>query len=204
MMGLLSRAAGLVLTLVLLSAAPRAAETTCVSQPGGYVFCRANTTRGVTVAEQLSPFPCHQGNTWDFDKGGIWVANGCAARFRLGPDKAADGLTAQAQGSGAESLARDMTSGGRSARRMKAPQPESPQAAAPAPQAAARVRNGAAYVLVCESKDYQVQKCPVPVRASVQMRRKLGRAECRYNATWGYNYGEIWVSDGCRAEFQIN
>jgi hypothetical protein len=35
------------------------------------------------------------------------------------------------------------------------------------------------------------------------MRRKLGQAECRHNVTWGYDFTQIWVTNGCRAEFAV-
>ena len=205
MMGGLTHSAGLAFCLALLSTPARSAEIVCASQSAGYQFCRADTSRGVTLIVQLGPFACNKGDTWDFDKGGVWVANGCTARFLLGPPPKNDDAEAKAQGNAAESLARDLASGGRSARR-KVQQP--PAAAAPAPRAQANraapfTPSGAPTVLVCESKQYKLTKCPVPVRAHVYLRKKLGNAECRFNATWGYDFGEIWVTDGCRAEFDI-
>lgn len=209
MMGLLTHSTGLVLVWALLGAPVRTNDVVCASQSAGYLYCRAETARGVTLIEQLGPFACNKGNTWDYDKGGIWVANGCAARFRLGPDAKADALDEKAQGSAAEGLARDMTSGARSAR--KRPAPPSPATGLnflAAPPSASQQRTASAplgqpSILVCESKQYKVQKCPVPVRAHVQLSRKLGRADCRFNSSWGYDYGEIWVRDGCRAEFLV-
>lgn len=206
MMGRLTHATGLAFCLALLSAPARSAEIVCASQSAGYQFCRADTSRGVTLIAQLGPFACNKGNTWDFDKGGIWVANGCTARFMLGPPPKNDETEAKAQGSGAESLARDLASGARSARRRAPPPPAAIPAPAPVAQAnrlAPAVPSGTPTVLICESKQYKLKKCPVPVRAHVHLRKKLGNAECRFNATWGYDYGEIWVTDGCRAEFNI-
>jgi hypothetical protein len=210
MMGRLPHSTGLALCLALLCAPAQAADVVCASQSAGYRFCRADTSRGVALIEQLSAFACNKDNTWGFDKGGIWVSNGCAARFRLGPDQESDGLDAKAQGSGAEALARDITSSGRALRRKQAPASasrEAPGAVAAAEAPSARAANPAALgqptTLVCESKQYKLQKCPVPVRAHVQLNRKLGRADCRFNSSWGYNYGEIWVTDGCRAEFLV-
>lgn len=210
MMGLLTHSTGLWFVLTLLAAPAGAVEIVCASQSAGYLYCRADTTRGVALIEQLGPFACNKDNTWGFDKGGVWVSNGCAARFRLGPETKSDGIDEKAQGSGAEALARDLTSGARSARKKAAPSGPVAQNIAPAPpsppaanRAPAQAPLGQPSVLVCESKQYKKQVCPVPVRAHVQLKKKLGRAECRFNASWGYDYGEIWVSQGCRAEFLV-
>jgi hypothetical protein len=210
MMGRLPHLTGFALCLALLCAQAQAADVVCASQSAGYRFCRADTSRGVALIEQLSPFACNKDNTWGFDKGGIWVSNGCAARFGLGPSRQSDELEAKAQGTGAEALARDMTSGGRAMRRAAQAQKATAEtnadqagANAPVSRAANPAALGQASRLVCESKQYRLQRCPVPVRSHVQLNRKLGRAECRFNATWGYDYGEIWVTDGCRAEFLV-
>lgn len=207
MIGSMSRATGLAFVLALLSQPAQAGEITCTSQSAGYRYCRADTSTGVSLMEQLGPFACNKGNTWDYDKNGVWVANGCAARFWLGPSRKADELEAKAQGTGAETLARDLTSGNATARKRSAAAPR----AAPAPvaaeasdaQATSQTKMAPPKLVVCESKQYKRQTCPVPVRAHVHLMRKLGRAECRFNATWGYDYGEIWVDQGCRAEFAI-
>jgi hypothetical protein len=205
MLGSLSQTTGLAFCLTLLATGAQAGEIVCASQSAGYQFCRADTAQGVTLIEQLGPFACNKGNTWDFDKGGIWVANGCAARFWLGPPPTQDDAKAAAQGSSAESLARDLTSGARAARkRTAAPAADAAAQVAPPPgRAVAQGPLGEPAVLICESKQYKLKKCPVPVKAHVQLRKKLGNAACRFNATWGYDYGEIWVTDGCRAEFLV-
>jgi hypothetical protein len=57
---------------------------TCASQSGRYEFCRAATRGDVRLSRQLSREPCVAGQTWGFQKDGIWVANGCRAEFEVG------------------------------------------------------------------------------------------------------------------------
>jgi hypothetical protein len=205
MVGPLTHLTGLMLLLALLIGPAGADEIVCSSQSAGYSYCRAGTAKGVTLVEQMGPFACNQGNTWGYDKAGIWVSNGCAARFRLGPVSPSDDIADKARGSGVEALARDMTNNTRQAR--KSPPPASSQLASPIPppgaQTATQTPLGEATGQICESKQYKLKKCPVPVRSHVRLKRKLGLAECRFNVTWGYDYGEIWVTDGCRAEFSV-
>ena len=44
--------------------------------------CSANIIRGVTV-DRVFGGECIQGRTWGWDNRGIWVNNGCRARFRI-------------------------------------------------------------------------------------------------------------------------
>jgi Protein of unknown function (DUF3011) len=40
--------------------------------------------RGVRLVQQTSKAACIQGRTWGFDRGGIWVNQGCSGRFAVG------------------------------------------------------------------------------------------------------------------------
>jgi hypothetical protein len=33
---------------------------------------------------KISGSACYQGRSWDFDRDGIWVSNGCRADFQIG------------------------------------------------------------------------------------------------------------------------
>jgi hypothetical protein len=61
---------------------PAIAETIrCESDNGRERYCRADTSRGVRLATQLSGTGCYQGDTWGYDRRGIWVSGGCRAIF---------------------------------------------------------------------------------------------------------------------------
>jgi hypothetical protein len=74
-----------VLYLVLGHSAAFAAQTLrCESEGFTYKRCPADTDRGVRIVEQLSVATCRPGETWGYDRQGIWVDNGCAAAFVIG------------------------------------------------------------------------------------------------------------------------
>lgn len=62
----------------------RAPTITCSSNSGGRVYCDADTRDGVMLVRQISGSPCRQGETWGFERRGIWVDRGCRAEFAIG------------------------------------------------------------------------------------------------------------------------
>ncbi|HLJ48807.1 MAG TPA: RICIN domain-containing protein [Bryobacteraceae bacterium] len=62
----------------------RGATITCSSNHGERVYCDADTRgRDVQMVRQISGSPCRQGETWGWDRRGIWVDRGCRAEFTL-------------------------------------------------------------------------------------------------------------------------
>jgi Protein of unknown function (DUF3011) len=59
-------------------------QVTCASDDGKRHLCRVDTSRGVRMTNQRSGSPCIQGQTWGYDRNGIWVDRGCRADFYLG------------------------------------------------------------------------------------------------------------------------
>lgn len=55
----------------------------CESRNGRWTHCGANTRGGVRLVRQLSDSRCIEGQTWGYDRNGIWVAGGCRAEFRV-------------------------------------------------------------------------------------------------------------------------
>ncbi len=76
------------------SAAPAAAAfqgynqggqtTTCSSNDGRRHYCGIDTSRGVRLNRQISGSACIQGQTWGYDRRGVWVDRGCRAEFFAG------------------------------------------------------------------------------------------------------------------------
>ncbi|WP_448579508.1 DUF3011 domain-containing protein [Thermaurantiacus sp.] len=56
----------------------------CESVRGRENYCPVNTQGGVYLQSQLSRDPCYQGETWGYDRRGIWVSGGCRAWFEVG------------------------------------------------------------------------------------------------------------------------
>lgn len=59
-------------------------------------------------------------------------------------------------------------------------------------------------VVRCESKGNR-RKCAfdTPGSVSVSVRRQLSIIECVEGSNWGWRNGEIWVDNGCRADFLV-
>src|SRR5450755_3678411 len=58
-------------------------QVTCASDDGKRHLCQVDTSRGVRMTNQRSGSPCIQGQTWGYDRRGIWVDRGCRADFYL-------------------------------------------------------------------------------------------------------------------------
>lgn len=58
---------------------------TCSSAGGNYTRCGADIRRGdrVVLRRQLSNAGCWEGNTWGYDRDGIWVTQGCRGVFEI-------------------------------------------------------------------------------------------------------------------------
>lgn len=61
----------------------------------------------------------------------------------------------------------------------------------------------AAQTVRCESTDGRYQSCGVDTRGGVRLSRQLSSQGCWQNDSWGYDSNRIWVTNGCRAEFQV-
>lgn len=54
----------------------------CASNDGRQNYCRAQVYRGVELLRQTSRSACVQGQSWGWDRSGVWVSNGCRGEFR--------------------------------------------------------------------------------------------------------------------------
>jgi hypothetical protein len=53
----------------------------CESENDRQRFCKVDTRRGVEVYRRLSKTRCRYGDTWGYNRRGIWVDDGCRADF---------------------------------------------------------------------------------------------------------------------------
>lgn len=58
-------------------------------------------------------------------------------------------------------------------------------------------------VVRCESYDHRTRYCPADTRYGVRLLRRLSDASCVQGRSWGWNQRGIWVSNGCRGEFEV-
>jgi len=57
--------------------------------------------------------------------------------------------------------------------------------------------------VTCESKGGERTECRIRTGGQVRLVRQLSSAACTTNSTWGTGSGVIWVTKGCRAEFEV-
>lgn len=55
----------------------------------------------------------------------------------------------------------------------------------------------------CESRGGGRQHCPVETGGGVVLLRTLSRTPCELGQSWGFDTEGVWVSRGCRAEFEL-
>ena len=60
-----------------------------------------------------------------------------------------------------------------------------------------------ANTIVCESNSHQTQHCRADTSGGVRLSTQYSGAGCYQGSTWGYDDRGVWVSNGCRAEFEL-
>ncbi len=58
-------------------------------------------------------------------------------------------------------------------------------------------------VIRCESYDQQQTYCALPFRGRVRLVNKVSRAACTEGYSWGADRRGVWVSQGCRGDFEV-
>ena len=58
--------------------------------------------------------------------------------------------------------------------------------------------------ITCESRGGRYQSCPVSASGYVALGRQMSSTSCQQGRTWDYNRNQIWVDDGCRAQFRVH
>lgn len=137
-------------------------------------YCPVNTRGGVRLLRQVSKSHCYEGETWGYDRRGIWVTQGCAGEFEIGGGS---------RGFGAD--------------HGYAPRHD------PHDQGYGRGRRGGGQHIVCESRDYHYNYCAVHIGRDVDLVAQFSKTECRHGRTWGWDRGGIWVDRGCGGEFVV-
>ena len=69
-------------------------------------------------------------------------------------------------------------------------------AARPAPAAAQQI-------ITCQSYENRTTHCSVNTSGGVRLVRQLSDASCARGRSWGTDRNGIWVSRGCRAQFEV-
>ncbi|MGH8079771.1 MAG: DUF3011 domain-containing protein, partial [Lysobacter sp.] len=58
-------------------------EISCESNNGRQNRCNMTVRSGVQLLRQTSGSACIEGQSWGWDRNGVWVSGGCRGRFRV-------------------------------------------------------------------------------------------------------------------------
>ncbi|HEY0506323.1 MAG TPA: DUF3011 domain-containing protein [Lysobacter sp.] len=206
----------------------------CDSNDNRYRQCAADTRGGVRLLRQYSKSACTEGRTWGYDRGGVWVNDGCRAEFALGRWNGGgggwgggnDGRTVRCD-SNDNRYRQCPIDGGRVAlvrQYSKSPCIEGRTWGAGrgfvwvndgcrAEFASGRGggwggghgggSNNPGQTLYCGSDDNRQRRCNVTVRRDARLVRQASKAACIEGRSWGWDRDGIWVSNGCRGDFQV-
>lgn len=204
----------------------------CESIDGRTRECPVDTRGGVRLVRQISRTPCAEGRNWGYGRYGIWVSQGCRAEFVAGYGYGGHGPD-DGYGGGYGRVFRCESNDGRwqqcrvdTRRGIELVRQLSRTACirgdtwgwndqgvwvARGCRGEFRTRSGwgrrpdegQVQVVRCESNDGGVRACPVDPRGGVRLVRQLSRSACVEGHSWGVDRGGIWVSNGCRAEFEV-
>lgn len=209
--------------------APEGRTLRCESSDGATRECAVDATGGARLLRQLSRSPCVEGETWGRMRRSIWVTQGCRGEFIAFADDRAGygnypgslGRTVRCgsdQGRWTHCVA-DVRGGVELVRQLSRSQCLRGQSwgidrggiwvsggcraefrlggdvGRAQPAGPARFR--------CESNDGREKTCAADTRGDVRIVRQLSHSPCVEGRTWGVDRGGVWVSEGCRAEFQV-
>jgi hypothetical protein len=164
-------------------------EMRCDSDDGREAFCAINN-RGIRLTRTLSRAPCVEGNTWRADSRGIYVRGGCRGQFvaRTGNDGGwSGGGGGWGNNNSGGGWGNNNSGGGWGNNNNGGYNPGS-----------------APYQIRCQSIGGRWGACPVQINGKVRLVRRESHAACTRGMTWGTLGNEaIWVSDGCRAIFEV-
>lgn len=57
--------------------------------------------------------------------------------------------------------------------------------------------------LYCGSDDHRQRRCNVTIRRDARLVRQASKAACVEGRSWGWDRDGVWVSNGCRGDFQV-
>lgn len=217
----------ILVALVLFVAASATAQTTvrCESTNGRYRECEIDGVGRVTLSRQLSDDKCSEGRTWGFRDGMVWVDKGCRAEFTLVERgfsnrrgtlvvcESEDGRrrTCPADTRGGvymtQQLSRATCNQGRTWGYNATGIWVDEGCRAEFSVGSGRRDRGRAIerldeLVICESTGDR-RECPADTSLGVQFVRQISKSSCRFGRDWGYDDDEIWVDNGCRAEFAV-
>ena len=144
----------------------------CESTNSRRTFCRVDAQGDVRISRQLSQRPCLEGRTWGSSSRGVWVSNGCRADFAI----------RSGRDHGRDYGDNNDRNGYNNV------------------NVDTRVVAGSGQVVQCDSTGDGRTYC----HSEPNRRFLLGRSRggnCVEGQTWGMDDRGLWVSGGCRGDF---
>ncbi len=203
-------------------------QVTCASDDMKRHLCRVDTSRGVQMTNQRSGSPCIQGQTWGYDRQGIWVDRGCRADFFLGgggPTPPPGGTVTCSSNDGKRNYCPANTSRGVQLVNQRSGSPciqgqtwgydnrsiwvdrgcrADFRLASGGPGYGPGYPGGrppSGVTVTCSSNDGKRNYCSANTSRGVQLTNQRSGSPCIQGQTWGYDNRGIWVDRGCRADF---
>lgn len=179
------------------------------------------------LVRQLSDAPCIEGRTWGQGNGRVWVSQGCRAEFSTSGGgyypgtggsygqtvrcESQDGRSRRCPigGSGAQLVRQLSDTRCVEGRNWGYDSGSVWVTDGCRGEFAATSGGGYGYgggygqTVRCESQDGRDRRCNVSVRSDVRLVRQLSDTRCIEGQNWGWDRSGIWVSRGCRAEFEV-
>lgn len=202
----------------------------CASRNYQYQFCP--TGDGINRAwltSQRSGSPCIEGQSWGWNRRGVWVSNGCDATFRVdgfrpppGPPPGGGGnIVCESRndqyqfcnvpGINRADLVRQLSSRPCIQGRTWGFRGEGIWVNEGC-RGEFSVRSGwgpppdpppGPGVVHCESHEYRYNFCGTGRISNAQLVRQNSRAPCVRGQSWGVERNGIWVDSGCEGEFRV-
>jgi hypothetical protein len=212
---------------------PGATRITCESKGTARQECPIPSGSQIRLLRQLSQNPCRINDTYGRGQGYVWVAEGCRAEFEIvragypgGPGGPGGGGGTMQVTCGSSGLNRQTCPipPGSTARLVRQLSQNSCRLNATYgfERDAIWVANGCrgqfevtrygtpgggpggnVTRITCSSSGTARQQCGVPGASRVTLVRQISTSPCTLNQSYGIGIDHIWVSNGCRGEFDV-
>lgn len=203
----------------------------CESRDGGYRQCPTGVLGSARLLQQLSESACIQGYSWGYQKGMLWVRDGCRGEFLVRGHRPGDlpqstrlrTVTCESPGGKLTRCTADTQGGVELQERLSRARCIGGKTWG-YDESGIWVLGGCAGVfrigeaktaagpepdvpvlnrIVCESTDGRRHRCPVNTEDGVRLIRELRGRACIEGHSWGYGRRGIWVDKGCRGSFLV-
>jgi Protein of unknown function (DUF3011) len=214
-------------SIVLFAASVAEAQSAvrCESEKGKYKECRISGSGHVMLMKQISDTACVEGKNWGTRNGVVWVNGGCRGDFAMS-DALGDRLlgmgtmvVCESKNNTRSNCNADVSRGVTIARVLSDNAcirgrswgtndggiwvDRGCRAEFLLGDNTSYVQSGAS-VLRCESQNNTRSTCKADTSFGVRMARRVSKNACVHGRDWGFNDEEIWVNNGCRAEFLLD